>query len=95
MQRGDEWAHVSRTARAGASRVRGLGAILRTSRAREELRQLRDTVWGEPRGALGARTRPTGARTAGIARFGIVGASGIVVNEAANSGPDLAALCLK
>lgn len=54
--------------------------------AGEELRQLRSTLWGEPqneRGATGARRRSVRARSAGIARFGIVGVSGIVVNEAA------------
>lgn len=51
---------------------------------RAELRLLRDTVWGDPGGKSGAAgTASTRARSAGVARFGIVGASGILVNEAA------------
>ena len=54
--------------------------------AREDLRQFRDTLWGESQdgsSATGARRQSARARSAGIARFGIVGASGIIVNEAA------------
>lgn len=73
----------SGTDRAIPSGLRGHGTLLSRSRPREGLRRLRDRVWGKRRDRRGATSARPRGRSAGLARFGVVGASGIVVNEAA------------
>ena len=56
--------------------VQRLLAVAAPARIARIVRRARSALW----------TRATGARSAGLARFGIVGASGIVVNELAIAG---------